>query len=205
MCVRLARDRAGGFCVRARPDRAIRGMASMPREIRNLALIGFMGSGKTAVGRMAAAQLAFEFVDTDALIEAAAGMSIPEIFAREGEPGFREWERKIVRTLAERSRTVIATGGGLPTYGDHLEQLKQHSLVVCLWASPEVLYERVRHHDHRPLLRTSDPLARIRELLARREPYYRQADVLIQTEHRPIREVAAQVVHAFRIHQQSVV
>lgn len=180
-------------------------MATVPREIRNLSLIGFMGSGKTAVGRMAAAQLEFEFVDTDALIEAAAGMSIPEIFAREGEAGFREWERRVVRALAGRSRTVIATGGGLPTYEDHLEQLKQHSLVVCLWASPEVLYERVRHHDHRPLLRTPDPLARIRELLARREPYYRQADVLIQTEHRPLREVVAQVVHAFRIHQQGPV
>jgi shikimate kinase len=174
----------------------------MSREIRNLALIGFMGSGKTAVGRMAAAQLSFDFVDTDALIEAAAGLTIPEIFAKEGEAGFRNWERQVVRTLETRTRTVIATGGGLPTYDDHLDQLKRHALVVCLWASPETLYERVRHHDHRPLLQTPDPLARIRELLSRREPFYRQADVLIHTEQRSIREVVAQVVHAFRTHQQ---
>lgn len=173
------------------------------RDIRNLTLIGFMGSGKSAVGRLAAAQLGFDFLDTDERIESAAGMSIPEIFQREGEAGFREWERRIVRSLAGLSRTVIATGGGLPTYDDHLERLKEHSLVVCLWASPETLYQRVRHHDHRPLLQTADPLARIRELLARREPWYRQADVLIQTEQRSVREVAAQVVHAFRLHAPS--
>lgn len=159
-----------------------------------------MGSGKTSVGRLVAAQLEFDFLDTDALIEAEAGMSIREIFRQEGEAGFRNRERKVVQALAGCNRTVIATGGGLPTYDDHLERLKEHSLVVCLWASAETLYLRVRHHDHRPLLQTADPLARIRELLARREPWYRQADVLIQTEHRPIREVAAQVIHAFRLH-----
>ncbi|MCS7089883.1 MAG: shikimate kinase [Verrucomicrobiota bacterium] len=168
------------------------------RDIRNLTLIGFMGSGKTSVGRLVAAQLGFEFLDTDDMIAAEVGMSIPEIFRREGEAGFRQLERQIVRKLEDRCQTVISTGGGLPTYDDHLERLKRHSLVVCLWASAETLYQRVRHHDHRPLLQTPDPLGRIRQLLAQREPWYRQADVLVQTEQRSIREVAGHVVHAFR-------
>ncbi|WP_205880959.1 shikimate kinase [Limisphaera ngatamarikiensis] len=176
---------------------------AVERDIRNVALIGFMGSGKSAVGKLVAAELGFDFLDTDEKIEQAAGMSIPEIFRSLGEAGFREWERRIVRSLAGLRNTVIATGGGLPTYDDHLERLKEHSLVVCLWASPEVLFERVRHHTHRPLLQTEDPLQRIRELLARREPWYRRADVMIGTEQRSIREVAAQVIHAFRLHTRA--
>ena len=103
--------------------------------------------------------------------------------------------------LTQRKKTVICTGGGLPTQPANLESLKTHSLVVCLWASAETIYERVRDHNHRPLLNSGDPMTRIRELLAAREGFYRQADVLVNTERRSVREVAVQVIHQFHMAQ----
>jgi shikimate kinase len=172
-----------------------------PRLIRNLALIGFMGTGKSSVGRTVADCLHFTFLDTDHVIEARAGKPIQDIFAQDGEPVFREWEARIVEELTHRSKTVISTGGGLPTREANLSSLKSHALVVCLWASPEAIYERVRDHSHRPLLNDADPLAKIRDLLVVREAYYRQADVLVNTEMRSIREVAMQVLHHFHMAQ----
>ena len=157
-----------------------------------------MGTGKSSVGRLVADQLHFTFLDTDELIENNTGKTIPEIFAKEGEAAFRQLEARVVEELALKSRTVIATGGGLPVNPANLASLKAHALVVCLWASPENIYERVRHQDHRPLLQNADPLARIRALLAEREPSYRQADVLLNTGSRSAREVAQQVIHHFR-------
>jgi shikimate kinase len=168
------------------------------RDIRNLALIGFMGTGKSVVGQFVAAQLGFTFVDTDVLVEEAAGRRISEIFRDEGEPAFRERERAVVLELPARQRLVIATGGGLVTYRDNLDLLKAHALVVCLWASPEAIFDRVRGQNHRPLLHDPDPLSKIRTLLTAREPFYRQADVLINTEFRSVREVGLQVVHQFQ-------
>lgn len=170
---------------------------SIARQIHNIALIGFMGTGKSSVGQLAAAQLHFTFLDTDHVIEARAGKTISEIFAEQGEPAFRELENKIVGELVARTKTVIATGGGLPVNPENLASLKAHSLVVCLWASPEKIWERVRNQSHRPLLTEADPLGKIRCLLAEREPYYRQADVLLNTEVRSLRDVAQQVVHQF--------
>ena len=121
-----------------------------PREVRNLALIGFMGTGKSVVGRMAADFLHFTFLDTDDVIKARAGKEIAAIFEQDGEPAFRAWERRIVEELTRRQKTVIATGGGLPADEANLASLKSHALVVCLWASPDKIYERVREHSHRP-------------------------------------------------------
>lgn len=168
------------------------------RTFKNLALIGFMGTGKSSVGRSIAAYMRFRFVDTDELIVQRAGRSIPEIFEREGEAAFRTLESEIVKGLDDLEGTVIATGGGLGANPDHLAALKRHSLTICLWASPETIYERVRHASHRPLLKSADPLARIRELLAEREPVYRLADVLISTELRNVREVTHQVAVHFQ-------
>lgn len=169
------------------------------RQIQNISLIGFMGTGKSSVGQLVAAQLHFTFLDTDHVIEARAGKSISDIFAELGEPAFRELERKIVGELVTRKKTVISTGGGLPANPDNLASLKTHSLVVCLWASPEKIWERVRTQTHRPLLNEPDPLAKIRKLLEEREPYYRQADVLLNTELRSLKDVAQQVIHQFHM------
>ena len=158
-----------------------------------------MGTGKSCVGRVAADTLHFTFLDTDHVIEARAGKTISDIFAQNGESAFRQWERRIVEELTRRQNTVIATGGGLPADEADLASLKTHALVVCLWAPPETIWERVRSHDHRPLLNEPDPLVKIRELLAVRESFYRQADVLVNTGMRSIREVAQHVVHQFHM------
>ena len=168
------------------------------RPLHNLALIGFMGTGKSSVGQAIAGQLHFSFLDTDHLIEQRAGKSVVDIFAGDGETAFRDWERRIVVELAERSKTVIATGGGLSADEANLASLKTHALVVCLWASPEKIWERVKGQPHRPLLNTPDPLARIRSLLQAREACYRQADVLVNTDMRSVRNVAQQVAHYFQ-------
>ena len=171
------------------------------RQIRNLTLIGFMGTGKSSVGRLVADALHFTFLDTDDVIEARAGATIQEIFQHHGEPTFREYECRIVEELTRRSKTVIATGGGVPANETNLASLKSHSLVVCLWSSPEKIWQRVKGQTHRPLLNNPDPLAKIAELLKIRAPYYRQADVLINTEFRSLREVTQQVIHQFRAAQ----
>jgi len=158
-----------------------------------------MGAGKSSVGLIVAHQLRFTLLDTDEVIEARAGNKIAEIFAQGGEPAFREWERRVVEELTLRKDTVISTGGGLPVNEANLASLKTHALVVCLWASPETIWERVRNQTHRPLLNDPDPLAKIKSLLAVRKPYYQQADVLVNTEMRSLREVAQQVIHQFHM------
>ncbi len=171
---------------------------SAPRQIRNVALAGFMGVGKSSVGRLVAAELQFEFVDTDEVIESRTGVKVGEIFAQHGEAAFRQFESELVSEMAAWRGKVISTGGGLIVNPDNLASLKAHSLVVCLWATPETIYQRTKHQTHRPLLQTADPLARIRELLAAREAAYKQADVLVSTEQRSIKEIAAHVLHNFR-------
>jgi shikimate kinase len=169
------------------------------RHIVNLALIGFMGTGKTSVGRMVAHNLGFDFLDTDELIQSRTDRSISDIFAKEGEPVFRALERQVIAELAKREKMVIATGGGLPANLENLAALKTHALVVCLWLPPEQIWERVRRQSHRPLLHDPDPQKKIRDLLAAREPFYRQADVLINTHLRPPREVAQQIELQFKL------
>jgi shikimate kinase len=169
------------------------------RKIRNIALIGFMGTGKSSVGRLIADQLHYSFVDTDEMIETHSGKSVSAIFAEDGEAAFRKQEQAMVAELASRNDLVISTGGGVGADQNNLTSLKEHALVVCLWASPEKIWERVRSQTHRPLLREADPLAKIRQLLAAREQSYKQADVLLNTEVRSLREVAQQVLHQFRV------
>lgn len=161
-----------------------------------------MGTGKTSVGHVLASILRFRLVDTDELVEARARKRIADIFAEDGEERFREFERQVVDELQRYRKTIIATGGGLVVNPSNLASLKAHSLVVCLWAAPEAIYARVRHQSHRPLLQTEDPLARIRTLLTERERSYREADVLVNTEMRSIREVALHVAHHFRLAQR---
>ena len=158
-----------------------------------------MGTGKTTVGRLLAEQTHFEFVDTDELIESRTGKTITDIFKQNGEPAFRELEKQVVAELAARDKLVISCGGGLAANQANLDSLKTYALVVCLWASPDKIWQRVRHQTHRPLLQEADPMAKIKTLLAVREPFYRQADVLINTDLRSVREAAQQIALQFKL------
>jgi shikimate kinase len=171
---------------------------SATREIYNLALIGFMGTGKSSVGRLCAAALRFEMVDTDQVIEQRTGQSVTEIFAKQGQEAFRDLERQLVAEMTGWRQKVICAGGGLGANEANLASLKQHALVVCLWATVETIWQRVRHQGHRPLLQDPDPLVKIRSLLEQRTPSYKQADVLVNTEQRSLREVADHVLHQFK-------
>jgi shikimate kinase len=168
------------------------------RRFENIALIGFMGTGKSTVGQLAAGMLRFTFVDTDEMIERMAGKRIAEIFAADGEARFRDYEREIVAKLREMKGAVISTGGGLVMNPDNFNSLREHALLVCLWCSAETIMRRVGHQTHRPLLRVENPLEKIRAMLAERTPTYRQADVLLNSEFRKPKEVATHVVHQFR-------
>lgn len=162
---------------------------------RNLILIGFMGSGKTAVGRLLARSLGREFVDLDARIEAATGRTIAELFREREEHGFRAIEARLVAEVACLTGCVIATGGGVVTDPANVAALRQRGLLVWLRASPETILARVGGTALlRPLLDVPDPLARIRALLAEREPRYAEADLAVDTDGRDVEAVVAEIV-----------
>ena len=148
-------------------------MHSLP----NIVLIGFMGSGKSSVGRILAAKLGRRMLDTDALVVEAAGMQIPDIFAARGEEAFRDYESRVLTWLLERpvSGAVIATGGGIVLREANVARLRELGFVALLTADEETLFERVSRKTSRPLLQTPDPRATLRELLALREPFYAKA------------------------------
>jgi shikimate kinase len=149
----------------------------------NLALIGFMGTGKTAVAKTLAEKLGKELVELDSLIELQAGESIPDIFRRYGEIAFRELEIEVTREVAAGSNQVIACGGGIVLNKINVDRLKEEGIVVYLTASPEVIRQRVDADDTtRPLLGKGDKTLTIRQMLEFRQPFYeRAADIKIHT------------------------
>ena len=168
------------------------------RSCRNVALIGFMGTGKTTVGSLLAQLLGFEFIDTDKIIEQRQNRRISDIFSQQGEAHFRQLEANLCTELENSQSTVIATGGGLPVNPDNLDSLRRHCLVACLWATPETIYARVRSQHHRPLLNDPDPLQRIRDLLSLRTPAYKRADIIVGVDFRSPIETARTIAASFR-------
>ncbi len=148
-------------------------LPSPPRE--NIVLIGFMGSGKSSVGRMLAKRLNFRFLDTDALIEERAWMPIKDIFAKHGEAFFRDRETATIASLAGARGHVIATGGGIVTQPRNLPLLHKLGWVVLLKADPDEIFRRVAHNNRRPLLQVENPRERVETMLAERQPLYEQA------------------------------
>ena len=144
---------------------------------RNLVLVGFMGSGKSSVGRLLSSLTGFALVDTDTLVAQEAGQSIPSIFKKHGEEHFRALETKVLQSLVGRIGLVVATGGGVITVAENRRLLPQIGPVIWLDASPEHLYQRVKH-SKRPLLQTADPRRTVEELYRAREPLYREAATL---------------------------
>jgi shikimate kinase len=162
-------------------------------------LTGFMGTGKSVVGRRLAERLALPFVDLDDAIEAAASMAIPEIFASEGESGFRRRERDLIASLANRGDCVVATGGGAVLDPENLRNLRTGAMLVCLVAEPAIILQRLGGDVRRPLLQSPDRLARIRELLEQRAAAYAQADLSIDTSGADIEEIVDRIMGHLRL------
>lgn len=159
----------------------------------NIALIGFMGTGKSELGRLLARRLGMEFVDCDALIEQRTGRSIADLFERSGEERFRRLERQEIARVSRRWGLVVATGGGAPKDPENMTALKRAGIVICLTASPEAIWERTRRAGERPLLAVPDPRARISELLAERRACYAQADRSLDTSNLGIEQAGEAV------------
>ncbi|MBI3886880.1 MAG: shikimate kinase [Opitutae bacterium] len=170
-------------------------------DFTNLYLVGFMGTGKTTVGRQAAGELGARFLDSDHEIERATGRTVAQIFAEDGEPAFRALERKFIVEEHPASGCVVACGGGLIVPDGRLELLLARGVVVCLHASLPTILRRTARSAHRPLLQVEDREARLRELYAKREAVYRRVGLTVLTDGRPRREVVAQVR---RLYQREV-
>jgi len=164
----------------------------------NLYLVGFMGTGKTTVGRAVAQRLGFTLVDTDAEIERLQARTISQIFAESGEAAFRTMERDFIEHGHPAERTVVACGGGLVVQPGMLELLKQRGVLVCLHASIETILDRTARHRTRPLLAVDNPEDRVRTLFAQREPIYKRSGTVILTDSRPLHDITAHVMRAWR-------
>ena len=168
----------------------------------SVVLIGFMGTGKTAVGRVLAERLSKKFVDLDELIEKKSGKSITQIF-RDGEIAFREMEIAIVKEISNGKNQIISTGGGVVLNQINIDRLKQDSFIVLLTASPSVMMKRTSVNNNRPLLVNRDRLHNIRELLKFRQPFYkRAADFTINTNRLTVEAIAGQIIDTLR-HNES--
>ena len=171
------------------------------KDTRNLILCGFMATGKSSVGRRLAAIMGFDFLDMDAAIEAEEGLSIPQIFAARGEAAFRALESRMVERVAERSRCVVATGGGTIVNPRNLEMLKRCGMLINLTADIETILVRAGSGDDRPMLKEGDRRERIRSLLQQRASAYAQADITVDTSSLTVEEVAQQIID--RLHKSS--
>jgi shikimate kinase len=165
----------------------------------NLYLVGFMGTGKSTVGRQVARQLGFEFLDSDHEIERVQGKPVSRIFAEEGEARFRTLEREFIEHGHPAERCVIACGGGLVVPPGMLELLRQRGVVICMHAPIETILKRTMHTNHRPLLQVENPEQRLRDLYVQREEIYRRTGTMVLTDSRPLREIASHVLRVYRL------
>jgi shikimate kinase len=167
--------------------------------MKNLVLVGFMGSGKTSAGKIVAHRLGLKFVDMDDLIEQRHNQTISKIFETKGEAFFREHERKLVRELAARQDHCIATGGGVVLDPNNLRDFARSGVVICCWVDAHVAYERTKHTKHRPLLEAdADRLARIEALFRQRESRYLAIPLRIDTSSLTVEQQADELVRIYQ-------
>lgn len=170
----------------------------LPRGVRlkkTVVMVGMMGAGKTAVGRALAARLGVAFLDSDAEIEAAANMTVPEIFERDGEPFFREKESQVISRLLDSDCCILSTGGGAFLKEKNRKMISERGVSVWLNADVPVLWNRVKHKSTRPLLRTGNPRATLEEIYNIRVPIYALADLsVISDGQASIEDMAGRVI-----------
>lgn len=163
---------------------------------RPIVLVGMMGAGKSTIGRRLSARLGLPFLDADAEIEAAAGMSIPDIFEAHGEPHFRDGEARVIARLLQGGAAVLATGGGAFMREETRRRIQSEAVSVWLKADAEIIMRRVRRRSDRPLLQTADPEATVSRLLSEREPVYRHADITIASRDVPHDRIVDECIEA---------
>ena len=165
---------------------------------RSIVLVGMMGAGKSTIGRRLAARLRLPFTDADTEIEAAAGMSIPDIFETRGEAQFRDGEARVIARLLEHGPIVLATGGGAFMREETRDRIRAKAISIWLRADADVIMRRVRRRADRPLLRTADPEATVNRLLGEREPVYQNADLTILSRDVPHDRIVEECIEALR-------
>ncbi|MGA9091292.1 MAG: shikimate kinase [Bradyrhizobium sp.] len=163
---------------------------------RSIVLVGMMGAGKSTIGRRLSVRLGMSFLDADAEIEAAAGMSIPEIFASYGEPYFRDGEARVIARLLDSGPVVLATGGGAFMCTETRDRIRDKAISIWLKADADIIMRRVKRRSDRPLLQTADPEATLRRLIGEREPVYQQADLTIWSREVPHEKIVDECIEA---------
>ena len=189
-------------------DTALHGMAATSAEAevtaalgrRSIVLVGMMGAGKSSVGRRLGARLGLPFRDADSEIEAAAGMTIPEIFARHGEPAFRSGEARVIERLLDAGPQVLATGGGAFMNPGTRAAIRSKGISIWLKAEFEVLMRRIKRRSDRPLLKTDNPGETLRRLMRERDPTYAEADLTIESRDVPHMTVVEEILTRLREH-----
>lgn len=164
--------------------------------MRNIVLTGFMGTGKTSVGKILSQRLGFTLVDVDSEIEREQKTTITDIFRQLGETAFRDMESDIIKRLSTLTNAVLSTGGGAVLRAENMEALRENGIIVCLSASPETILRRTGTAKNRPLLQTGNPLQKIIELYEFRRPYYEKADIIIDTDNMGPLQVAEEIIKA---------
>jgi shikimate kinase len=163
---------------------------------RSIVLVGMMGAGKSTIGRRLSARLQLPFLDADAEIEAAAGMSIPDIFETHGEPHFRDGEARVIARLLDSGPAVIATGGGAFMREDTRGRIRSKAVSIWLKADADIIMRRVKRRVDRPLLQTTDPATTIARLIEEREPVYQHADLTIWSREVPHEKIVDECIDA---------
>jgi shikimate kinase len=164
------------------------------RNMKNIVLTGFMGTGKTEVGRELSRILGWKIIDVDEEIVKARNMTVNEIFGGMGEPAFRDMETEMIRKVSQNNNVIISTGGGAVLRQENMDILREHGVIICLWASPETILRRTRSNSERPLLQVEDPLKKIKELLEFRRPFYEKADFMIETDEKSPFHIAKEIL-----------
>lgn len=162
--------------------------------IMNIYLVGFMGTGKTAIGKELAKRKKWQFADLDELIEQKERRPISDIFAKEGEPYFRKLESRALKKVSQRQKVIVACGGGIVINPDNIKLMKQTGRIICLTATPDIILERTAKFRNRPLLNVENPKEKIAQLLKYRAPFYAQADEAIDTSLISVKESASKIL-----------
>ena len=171
-------------------------------DSKNIYLVGFMGTGKTAIGKRLAYALGKKFIDTDKDIENVTGMTISQIFAKHGEVRFRSEEKLAISKACSSNNAVIATGGGAVLDEENVQRMRKTGRIICLTARPEVIQRRVKRRDNRPLLHRDKSLDRIMGLLSQREPYYKEcSEAFFDTSDEEHEEVVNKILAFLKGHR----